>query len=141
MLAQWQRDWEQGGDAVFGIFVEGEVAGSCGLHSPRGPDTLEIGYWIGVPFLRRGLATRVAAMLTEAAFSIPDLARVEIHHDKANSVSAKVPKRLGYRLVEERPDLPEAPAEVGIDCIWRLERAEWESREMARELPQPRNGD
>jgi ribosomal-protein-serine acetyltransferase len=124
MLARWERDWEAGGDALLGVFVDGTVAGSCGLHRRRGPGTLEIGYWIHASFLRWGLGTKVAAMLTEAAFALPEVAATEIHHDKANTVSARIPRRLGYRFVGESPDLVEAPGEVGVDCAWRLLRSE-----------------
>jgi ribosomal-protein-serine acetyltransferase len=133
MLSKWEREWEGGGDALLAVFLDGEVAGSVGLHRRRGPETLELGYWIGVRFLRRGLATRVAAMLTEAAFSIPEIALVEIHHDKSNSASEGIPRGLGFRLIEERADRPKAPGEVGIDCTWRLERAEWKARRKAIE--------
>jgi ribosomal-protein-serine acetyltransferase len=127
LLARWQREWEAGGDCVLGAFVDGEVAGSFGLHRRRGPEALEIGYWVHIDHLRRGLATRAVAALTDAALSQPGIAAVEIHHDRANEASAGVPRALGYRFVGERSDLPEAPAELGVDCIWRIERGEWEA--------------
>jgi ribosomal-protein-serine acetyltransferase len=127
LLARWRREWEAGGDSVLGAFVAGEVAGSFGLHRRRGPETLEVGYWVHVAHLRRGVATRAAGLLTEAALSVPGISRVEIHHDKANVASAGVPRRLGYRFVGERPDRPEAPGEQGVDCTWRIERNEWEA--------------
>lgn len=125
MLARWEREWEEGGDSLLGVFLDGEVAGSCGLHRRRGPTTLEIGYWIHPGFLRQGLATRATAMLTEAAFSVDGIERVEIHHDKANVASAGVPRRLGFRFDGESPDAVDAPAEIGVDCVWRLDRADF----------------
>jgi ribosomal-protein-serine acetyltransferase len=122
LLERWQAEWEVGGDSVLGAFLDGEVAGSFGLHHRRGPETLEIGYWVHVAHLRQGIATRAVAALTEAAFSVPGITRVEIHHDEANVASAGVPRGLGYRLVGERADVPEAPAEVGVDWTWRIER-------------------
>ena len=113
---------------MLGIFVEGAVAGSCGLHRRLGPSALEIGYWVHPSFTRRGLATTAARALTQAALSLPEITYVEIHTDKANSASARVPQRLGYRLVTERPDDRHAPAEVGIECVWRMEREMWEGR-------------
>jgi ribosomal-protein-serine acetyltransferase len=122
MLARWEREWRAGGDVLLGVFADGAVAGSCGLHRRRGPRTLEIGYWIHVAFLRRGYATAAARALTAAALSTPGIDCVEIHHDRANTASAEIPRRLGYRFVGERPDRPEASGETGIDCVWRLER-------------------
>jgi RimJ/RimL family protein N-acetyltransferase len=125
MLARWEAEWSDGGDAYYGIFCEGDVVGSCGLHRRLGPDALEIGYWIHAAFVRRGLATEAARLLTDAAFSMPEIGWVEIHHDKANLPSSRVPSRLGYRFVGERPDDATAPEDTGIECIWRIERSEW----------------
>jgi RimJ/RimL family protein N-acetyltransferase len=129
MLAEWEREWLDGGDVRLGVFVENQVAGSCGLHRRLGPDALEIGYWIHAGFVRRGLATTVARLLTDAAFSVPGIARIEIHHDKANVASGGVPRRLGYEFVGEQPgEQPAAPADVGIDYVWRIERDQWSRR-------------
>jgi RimJ/RimL family protein N-acetyltransferase len=76
MLEEWERDWLRGGDVALGMFVSGQVVGSCGLHGRIGPGGLEIGYWTHPSFLR------------------------------------------------ER----EAPAEVGIECRWRLTRQDWSCR-------------
>jgi ribosomal-protein-serine acetyltransferase len=127
MLERWQSDWEGGGDSVFGAFVGEEVAGSFGLHRRRGPQALEIGYWVAERFARRGIGTRAAALLTDAAFSMPETEWVEIRHDKANVASAGIPRRLGYRLTAEAPEEPNAPAEVGTACVWRMERGDWGS--------------
>jgi ribosomal-protein-serine acetyltransferase len=126
MLESWERDWQAGGDVGYAILVEPRtVAGGCGLHHRRGPGTLEIGYWTHPSFLRRGIATAAARLLTDAAFAIPGIERVEIHHDRANLRSRGVPEGLGYELVGEAPDRPAAPAEVGIDCTWRMTREAW----------------
>lgn len=125
MLEQWERDWLHGGDVALGVFLDGRVVGSCGLHRRIGRGGLEIGYWTHPSFLRRGIATTAAGLLTDAAFGVPGISHVEIHHDKANEVSAGVPRKLGYRLVEEARDEREAPAEVGIECRWRLTRQGW----------------
>jgi ribosomal-protein-serine acetyltransferase len=125
MIAGWDREWRGGGDAFLGVFAEGRVAGNCGLHRRRGPDTLEIGYWIHSAFLGRRLAGVVARLLTSAAFDVPGIRHVDIHHDKANAASAQVPRRLGFRFLGELPDGKAAPAELGIDCTWRIEREEW----------------
>jgi RimJ/RimL family protein N-acetyltransferase len=128
MLARWESEWSDGGDAYCGIFLEDDVVGSCGLHHRLGPDALEIGYWIHVAFVRRGLATEAARLLTDAAFSMPEISSVEIHHDKANLASSGVPSRLGYRFVGEQPDGGTAPEDTGVECIWRIERSEWRQR-------------
>jgi RimJ/RimL family protein N-acetyltransferase len=125
MLARWEAEWSDGGDAYYGIFLDGDVVGSCGLHRRVGPDALEIGYWIDAAFVRRGLATEAARLLTDAAFSMPEISSVEIHHDRANLASSGVPSRLGYRFFGEQPDEATAPADTGVECVWRIERSEW----------------
>jgi RimJ/RimL family protein N-acetyltransferase len=125
MLDEWEREWQAGGDVALGVFLAGRAIGSCGLHRRIGPDGLEVGYWIHPEFTRRGLATSVARLLTDAAFSSPGIKVVEIHHDKANVASAGVPRNLGFELVEERGDRREAPAEEGVEWIWRMRRDRW----------------
>jgi ribosomal-protein-serine acetyltransferase len=128
MLLRWEQEWSAGGDARYAIDVGGAVAGSCGLHRRLGPDVLEIGYWIHASLVRRGVATKVAALLTDAAFTVSGIRRVEIHHDKANVASAGVPRRLGYEFVGEQADEAAAPADTGVECVWRMGRSQWESR-------------
>jgi RimJ/RimL family protein N-acetyltransferase len=127
-LAEGERGWARGGDVILAVVAGDQIAGGAGLHRRCGAGGLEIGYWIHVGFLRRGLATRVGCLLTDAAFSLADIERVEIHHDKANVASAGVPRRLGFTLVAEAPDRRSAPAEVGIDCTWRMTRLNWGTR-------------
>jgi ribosomal-protein-serine acetyltransferase len=125
MIAEWERDWSGGGDVILGVFLDRRVAGGCGLHKRIGDGGLEIGYWIHPAYLRRGLATLTARILTEAAFTVPRITRVEIHHDKANHASAGVPRKLGFEWLGEAPDEPEAPAELGIEWRWGMEKEAW----------------
>lgn len=129
MLAEREREWLDGGDVALAVIAEGHVAGGCGLHR-RGAGTLEIGYWIHSSFLRRGLATAASALLTDAAFSIPGINHVEIHHDKANVPSAGIPRRLGFEFVGEQPNEQPAPSDTGIDFTWRMSRAVWLARRL-----------
>ena len=129
LLTQWQQEWERGGDAVFGAFLDDVVVGSTGLHRRRGPDVLEIGYWIHVDHVRKGYATEISSALTTAAFTVAGTDRVEIHHDKANGASGEVPRRLGFAFAEESPNSVLAPGEIGIDCRWVIERNQWPTKE------------
>ena len=128
MLASREGEWAAGGDAMYGVFRGHEVVGGCGLHHRIGPGGLEIGYWIHVDHVRRGYATELTRALTSAAFELPGIERVEIHHDKANAASGAVPRALGYERGPERPDEVEAPAEVGVDCTWTMTRSRWSRR-------------
>lgn len=117
--------WDEGGDMAFGMFLGPVAVGSCGLHRRRGPRALEIGYWVHVDHIGKGYATAAAAALTSAAFTLPDVDHVEIHHDRANTRSGRVPQKLGYEFVGEEPDEVTAPGEEGVDCTWRIARADW----------------
>lgn len=117
-LAAFTRDWQIGGDVMYGVFLGDTVAGGAGLHRRRGPRTLEIGYWLHVDHTGRGYATELAAALTATGLHQPGIDRIEIHHDQANLASRRVPERLGFHFVGDQPDGIRSPAEVGVDCTW-----------------------
>jgi ribosomal-protein-serine acetyltransferase len=119
LLGRWGDEWKDGGDVLLGVFRKGELAGSCGLHRRIGPGGLELGYWIAKNRLRQGLATAVARALTEAALAVPGVEQVEIHHDRDNKASASIPAKLGYEFVAERSSTAKAPAESGVEWVWR----------------------
>jgi ribosomal-protein-serine acetyltransferase len=118
-IERCQDEWESGDAYVYGLFCGDSVVGGVGLHRRIGPGGLEIGYWVHVDHLCRGYATRAAAALRDAALALPEVSFVEIHHDQANVVSARVPAKLGFAKVGERPDTVVAPGECGINWIWR----------------------
>ena len=64
-------------------------------------------------------------MLTDAAFALPGITRVEIHRDRANEASAGIPRTLGYHLIGQVPDEPQAPGEIGVECRWRITPEQW----------------
>jgi RimJ/RimL family protein N-acetyltransferase len=73
----------------------------------------------------RGIATAAAAALTDAAFALPGVDHVEIHHDELNRASGRIPAKLGYRAIETRRGRFEpAPGESGVDQIWRITPAD-----------------
>jgi RimJ/RimL family protein N-acetyltransferase len=128
LLEMWRETWEAEGDVVLGILRGDAIVGSTGLHRRRGPDVLEIGYWIAAQHGGNVYATEVARALTSVAFTVDGIARVEIHHDKANVKSARVPEKLGFTRVGETPDEITSPGEVGIDVAWSIARDEWSAR-------------
>ncbi len=120
------RQWERGGDVVLGILLDGSVVGGTGLHRRSGPDTLEVGYWVHVDHTGRGYASEATAALTGAAFTVPGIEYVEVHHDRANVASRRIPERLGFSMVAERePTTVASPGEERVDCCWRMARDDW----------------
>lgn len=120
-----------GSEAAFGARLDfgyglrdarGALVGGAGLHARLGPGVLEMGYWVGAAHGGRGYATSAARALTEAALTLQDVDRIEIHCDEANLRSAAVPRKLGYRLdriVDETTG--RAPATNRL-MIWVFER-------------------
>lgn len=116
------RRWLDEGTENLAIVVDGIYAGGTGLHDRIGASGREIGYWVRASMIGRGIATEAARQLTERALAIPGVDHVEIHHEKANLASQRVPEKLGYSLVREVYDEIRAPGECGTSLEWRLTR-------------------
>ncbi len=125
LILGWEHGWLAGGDVIYGVWAGDEVVGGTGLHRRLGPDGLEIGYWIHVDHLGLGYATELARALTATALAQPGVERVEIHHDEANVRSGRVPQRLGYTRIGVAERQPQAPAEVGVEWMWRMTTPVW----------------
>jgi RimJ/RimL family protein N-acetyltransferase len=73
----------------------------------------ELGYLVGRPFRRRGLASAALSLLTGYAFDTLRLRRLLLRIDRGNSASTSVARRCGYRPAAESPiqqDGPYGPA-------------------------------
>jgi RimJ/RimL family protein N-acetyltransferase len=118
-LARHAADFAAGKEWVYGIFEPkgAVVLGGCGLHPRIGPGAIELGYWLATGHTGRGLATRAAAALTDVALADASIRHVEIRCDPQNAASARVPARLGYRIVDSPPDAARLQ-------VWRLDRAD-----------------
>jgi RimJ/RimL family protein N-acetyltransferase len=120
-LARHAAEFAAGVEWVYGLFSSDrrEVLGGCGLYPRVGPQAVEVGYWLAVGHTGRGLATRAAAALTRLAFAAPTIDHVEIHCDRRNAASARVPERLGYRIVDAA-----VPGKDNL-LFWRLTRSDF----------------
>lgn len=109
-------------DYAITLSEDGRYVGGCGLMPRVGDGGLEIGYWVDVRHVGRGIATEAARLLTGAALALDGVTRVEIHCDQANVRSAAIPRRLGFRLDRVETSDVEAPLEVGRRMVWIAER-------------------
>jgi RimJ/RimL family protein N-acetyltransferase len=126
-------------DYVYGLLNrdESQVLGGSGLHTragepARGAAALEIGYWIHVDHINRGLATETSAALTKVAFEVSGVERVEIHNDPQNVRSAAVPRKLGF--VHEatlRQRARTADGEPRDTMVWTMLRDEYDGSPAA----------
>jgi ribosomal-protein-serine acetyltransferase len=132
-LAGSELGWSRGTRFEYAIVgaADGALLGSAGLLARIGPGGLELGYWVGARWTRRGIATLAAALLSEAAFALPAVERVEIHHDEANVASSRVPARLGFRRLGTFPAPVRTPGEVGLVVRWRLDAGAFPSSPAA----------
>lgn len=63
----------------------------------------ELGYLVGAPYRRRGLAAAALSLLTEYACGTLRLSRLLLRIDPENSASTSVARWCGYRLTGEPP--------------------------------------
>ena len=120
LVTGWETARRGGGDVVYGIWREGRVVGGTGMHRRIAPDGLEIGYWLRPDEQGRGTMTAVVTALSAACLDLPGITHVEIRHDEANTRSAAVAQRCGYRLIGREERTAEAPAETGWGLTWRI---------------------
>lgn len=121
--------WDRRRDFGFTIVdpATDAVVGGCGLHGRIGADGLEIGYWVHVDRVGRGLATEATAALVAAAFAIPGVERIRIQCEEGNGASARVPEKLGFRFAGVHlPD--DGPCAGRPTQAWWLDRADWAAR-------------
>ncbi|MBU6429481.1 MAG: GNAT family N-acetyltransferase [Cyanobacteria bacterium REEB65] len=92
------RNAPDGSRFVCGIWVAGGLAGVVSLFEPADEyEYAQLGYWLGVGYEGRGLATIACQALIIHAFECFDLSKVEIRCGKDNIRSKAVAERLGFR--------------------------------------------
>jgi RimJ/RimL family protein N-acetyltransferase len=82
----------------FCIAVDGKPAGGIGLELRGDVDcrTAEIGYWLGVAYWRRGIASEAVSAFAEWALATFDVARLEAGVFGWNPGSARVLEKAGF---------------------------------------------
>lgn len=118
------RNWDLGEGFAYAVFdpSESTLLGAIGLHDRVGPGGWEIGYWVHVDHIRRGIASTGAAVVTDILMSLAGTERVEIHCDRNNKASAAVPASLGYRLDRIEDSARDAPGKSGRQMVWIMHR-------------------
>lgn len=85
---------------LFAIEAAGRLAGGIGYTRRTDVERIaaEVGFWLGVPFWGRGIATHAVRLVTARAFSLhPELRRLYALPFASNAASARVLEKAGYR--------------------------------------------
>jgi RimJ/RimL family protein N-acetyltransferase len=91
--------FEKGEAVTFAVTLRqtGELVGAAGLILCAKDQNAELGYWIGVPYWRRGYATEAARSVVAFGFSALGLHRIHAGVFSGNRASARVLKKIGMR--------------------------------------------
>ncbi|MFO1303872.1 MAG: GNAT family protein [Burkholderiales bacterium] len=83
----------------FAIEFDGNAVGAIGLMLQPGvlSKTGSVGYWIGEPFWRRGIATAVVGAFAPWAMAAHELVRLEARVFSWNEPSMRVLEKCGFR--------------------------------------------
>ena len=132
LLRRFRGQFDLGEDYVFGIFntSETELLGSTGLHTRAGETAREIGYWIHVNHIGKGVATETVSALTKVGFEIEDLTDITIHCSIANLRSQRIPEKLGYKLQQAAQQTANDSSLSTGKMIWKMSTAEYKQSRL-----------
>lgn len=91
---------------VWGIAVRGEVIGCANVAPQQGPlrCNAEVGYWIGQPHWRHGIATEALGLITDWAWqALPEVTRLFAPIFAWNTGSQAVARKCGYIKEADMP--------------------------------------
>lgn len=90
---------EESPPLTFGIFYRQECCGVIGLVPQQDVyrKNAEIGYWIGEPYWRRGIASVAVKLITSYGFWQLNLKRIQAGIFEYNKASMKVLEKNGYQ--------------------------------------------
>lgn len=112
--------------ADFGIWYEGQWAGSMGYHAIKVSDKkAAIGYWLGEEFTGKGVMTECVKALVKYGFEELGLNRIEIECSTLNEKSRAIPKRLGFTLEGTLRQSHIVNSVVMDNYIYSLLKEEW----------------
>jgi ribosomal-protein-alanine N-acetyltransferase len=77
--------------------MDAALVGAIGLNLEREHERAELGYWIGVPYWRRGYATEAGQAMLDYAFTERGLNRAYAFHFTNNAASGRVLQKIGMK--------------------------------------------
>ena len=83
--------------AAWAIVHAGDLVGTVSLGINPQDLVAELGYWIGVPWWNRGIATEAADAVVHYGFAHLGLRRIQSRHLTSNPASGAVMRKIGMR--------------------------------------------
>ena len=93
------------------------LIGQCGFKGPPKDGMVEFGYGVVSSHRGIGLATEIAAVLIDHAFTFPEITHVMAHTLAEENASTNILRKCGLQFVSEIND-----PEDGLIWQWRLDR-------------------
>lgn len=114
---------EFGGDN-WAIALRDDAVGGCGVIAQHGQFrcNAEVGWWLAEAHWGQGIVTRVAAALTQRAFSDPQITRVFAPVHTGNRRSMRVAEKNGFVLEGVQPKSAIKNGQVIDRWIWATYR-------------------
>ena len=100
------------------VFWKNKLVGMFEMVEGADAYGVQLLYWVRGNYQGSGIATTVVEMLTENAFLGSAWDYVEIHVDKANVGSRKVPEKLGFSIDETYQMPPMGTKGTGEMDVW-----------------------
>ncbi len=97
-IATHAPGWEVGELASYAVTMDGALVGAISLTLTAAHRRAELGYWIGVPFWGRGLATEATHAVIALGFERLDLNRIQAMYLTRNPASGRVMQKSGLAL-------------------------------------------
>jgi len=115
MVANHNREGKSGRSLSMAIWHENKIVGQITMGgiiygALRGA---HIGYWVDKRYANLGIITQAVKTMTEYAFTVLELHRIEINVRPENIASRRVAEKAGYVFEGERPRF------LHIDGQWR----------------------
>ena len=96
---------------------ENLLIGQCGYKGPPKDGMVEFGYAVVPAYRGIGLATEIAAVLIDHAFSFPEITHVIAHTLAEENASVKILRKCGLQFISEIHD-----PEDGLIWQWSLKK-------------------
>ncbi len=112
---------------VFGIFLNDEPIGSCGVFQEADiyRKNAEIGYWIGEPFWNKGYATEAVTAIIKYGFSTFEIERIYAAVFHYNLSSKKVVEKLGFTFEATHHNRVFKNREYYDELIYSVWKKDW----------------